>query len=274
MKKSDLIRLEQKLLTNNPYSIYDEFYTIFDNSRDMFPIRLIEKDKAFYRARIGKMEVPGSIDDHDTHFSVAFFGNNITAFPPIFAKGGRFNREGHSFLYLSSNIETCMAELRAEVNQICSVGILTSNCESIFIDFTQEFENETLQYLKHLLLDPVHSEIKHRYLISQFISDIFRKMNYQGIVYNSTVSSGENLVCFNVNDFSFKPFSENMYKTTKVQYSISKIDDSYKKYYRYRDLMGHDNVKEEEKREEIFDYLRDKINYEIKLEIADFINRV
>ena len=41
--------------------------------------------------------------------------------PARFVKGGRFNRQGVSYLYLADNVETCISEIHLQVGQICSI---------------------------------------------------------------------------------------------------------------------------------------------------------
>lgn len=47
-------------------------------------------------------------------FNINDLEDDIAAAPILFTSGGRFNREGTSFLYLGSDINTCVSQLKLE----------------------------------------------------------------------------------------------------------------------------------------------------------------
>jgi hypothetical protein len=57
------------------------------------------------------------------------------------------------------------------------------------------------------------------YGITQFITEIFRKLGFDGICYRSSVGTGENMVIFNSRNFEWKPDSGKVYSVVKVTYS-------------------------------------------------------
>ncbi|RGI45537.1 hypothetical protein DXB52_12615 [Ruminococcus sp. OM04-4AA] len=57
-------------------------------------------------------------------------------------------------------------------------------------------ESNSEEILYDILTRPVHSDIKDYYLVTQFFSDIFKMLGYDGIVFFSTQGSGKNVVSF------------------------------------------------------------------------------
>ncbi|MBU3175189.1 RES family NAD+ phosphorylase [Clostridium estertheticum] len=82
----------------------------------------IKKGYELYHGRIGKMIVPGAIDDYNTQFIMPYYGRTIESAPPLYTSGGRFNRAGMSYLYLATDLETSFEEVHLQVGQECSVG--------------------------------------------------------------------------------------------------------------------------------------------------------
>lgn len=261
------------LYSMNSYEIFDEYHEYFEKNKDSISTRYIKKKREFYRARQGRFEVGGSIDDCDIDVRIAYFDKELVSPPPKFASGGRFNRENFSFLYLATDVKTCISEIRLEVNQECSIGKFYCNTGGTYVDLTK-LNNIFIQEVSKILLKPVNSENRYDYLISQFISDIFRNMGYKGIIYPSTQGKGINLVSFYPNEYTFIPYSEKMYKATKITYSYKEISDSYKDYYDYEKLLDSYNERENESKEKLFDYINKKIEFELESEIKKKLNDI
>ena len=62
---------------------------------------------------------------------------SYTHLPPVYTAGGRFNRQGISYLYLADTIETCLAEVHLQIGQNCSVGKFKCKQEIEVIDLTK-----------------------------------------------------------------------------------------------------------------------------------------
>ena len=270
MTLDKLRQLGDKLSGNNPYVLFREYLDIFNKNSNDLPKRNIKKNDEYFRARVGCMSTYGGIDDLDIEIEIPYFGKSIGVAPPLLSKGGRFNREGTSFLYLGTDSKTCIAELRSEVNQVSSVAKFICLKDLEMLDLTVDNENDFLYLFKKLMLEPVHSGIRHKYLVSQFLSDIIREMGFHGIVYSSTVSFGENLVCFHPENFKCVDFSEKMFIVKKVKYVIDEVPDSYKKYKEYQNLLSSYNESEENRKDELFKYINDKIIYDSRMDIENY----
>lgn len=248
--------LEQDLYSKNPDDIFKDYLEYFKKIK-MSTCR-VNKGKVYYRAREGHMNLPGAIDDCDVNISYPFYNRGLNAPPPMKAAGGRFNREGTSFLYLASTVKTCIAEIHLEVNQICSVGEFKCIKSGKYLHVPSCGETG----LYKILTQPIYSEVKYKYLITQFLSDIFKEMEFRGIIFDSTQSSGTNIVCYYPSDFEFVKYSERMYKATRIIYKIEEVPESYKQYADYRHLLNSGNVSRDEDEEEQVDHIFERINHD------------
>ena len=116
-----LKNLEKEILTKNYSDFFDKVYSNFRKEQSEFKTEIIEVGKIYYRARVGNDTMEAAIDDANNIFKIPYFKNNMEKPPARFVQGGRFNRQGVSYLYLADNIETCISEIHLQVGQICSI---------------------------------------------------------------------------------------------------------------------------------------------------------
>lgn len=222
---------------------------------------IIKKDTVMYRARVGNDSFEGAIDDLDCVFEIPYFGTDMEAPPSRYAGCGRFNREGISYLYLADRIETCIAEIHLQVGQVCSTARFRCIKDGNFIRIDKNSKKEDLKKLYDILTKPVHSGMKDYYHITQFFSDIFLRLEFDGIIFPSSQSDGKNIVVFNKELFEQERYSEKMYQATKIIYEFEPVNDGYEQYKDYRTLLNYGNIEEDEKRENKYKYIEDKIEY-------------
>ena len=113
--------LEKEILTENYSDLFDKVYSDFRKEQSEFKTEIIEIGKIYYRARVGNDTMEAAIDDLNIISKIPYFGNNMDKPPARFVQGGRFNRQGVSYLYLADNVETCISEIHLQVGQICSI---------------------------------------------------------------------------------------------------------------------------------------------------------
>lgn len=171
----------------------------------------------------------------------------IGAPPPLKATAGRMNRDGVSFLYLASEQNTAVAEVRPHPGQIVSIGKFTTNCELIIADFNaieiyDYFLNDKLLDAFSLLKSidvsfsmPIPPDQRHNYSLTQFLSDLLRTLNFDGIAYRSSIGSGFNVTIFDPEKFQYVPGSEGVVKIEKLNYSWATLqtvsmDEEYMMY--------------------------------------------
>lgn len=280
--------IERLCSSYNPSALLDEFVDIITSTS--FPSKIIRAGQTFYRARIGRKEIQGAVDDCNTSFILPYHGKDIGKPPALRTTGGRFNRAGQSFLYLSSDVETAIAEVHLQVGQECSVGEFECIRDVYLVDLSDEGfktsfkddyieataraatekatvgatteeaaevevaveateategrakettevavgatgravgaateatgtvgtvgaaatketgakeyaaaiaeEKEIVKFWRDFLLQPVYSETRYKYLLTQFITDVFLKAGVQGLYFNSAQAKGDNIVWF------------------------------------------------------------------------------
>lgn len=133
------------------------------------------------------------------------------------SKNGRGNPHGIPYLYLSTNKETTLHELRANYFDVASLGIFTINKNQNLnlVDFTPQTKhfidtNNIVEYFKSYLLKKkirydFDKPLRHfdsiiEYYPTQFICEFIKVhcKGIDGILYPSSVySKGRNIILFN-----------------------------------------------------------------------------
>lgn len=189
----------------------------------------VEED-TFYRARIS--------NDRELDMS------DMGAPPPYLATAGRANSEGISHLYLASEKDTVISEIRPSLGDTVYIGKFPIREELKVVDFRLlksldvfEFTDptmyainlETFNEMSNAISKPVRSgDSKLDYLPTQFIVDFIKSLNgndsagYQGIVFESTLStSGFNLMIFEPSQLSCVRIEKRTIQT--LNYTLSNV---------------------------------------------------
>lgn len=200
----------------------------------------INEETEYYRSRIGykEKEIKSSLDYIEKIKTP--FSNEEIGQPPVFlSQAGRANRHGISFLYLASNEITSISEVRPDPGHYVSFGKFKCNSklkliDLRFIDLSKYYKNEDDFSLFKLfrglvaeLSHPVISTEKNKYLITQFLSDIIRKLGYDGLIFSSSINHGDNLVIFDPSHFYYVDNSSVLVKITKLEYDYEEVDYYY-----------------------------------------------
>ncbi|CCL19703.1 TPA: RES family NAD+ phosphorylase [Clostridioides difficile] len=243
-------RLEKDLKNNNPDKILNDYVEYF-SQKELKTIR-IKKGAEFYRGRIGSKVVQGAIDDFNTQFIMPYYGGMIEAAPPLYTSGGRFNRAGISYLYLSTDIETCFAEVHLQVGQECSIAKFKCINDIELINLSDFGNDLELKAWYEILTQPVHDEIKYKYFITQFIAEVLMKLNSNGLYFKSVQSTGNNIVCFKPHNFELITYSEKLFMAQKLRYEYIQVEDAIRKFAKRDDThlindLNTDLVEENEK---------------------------
>lgn len=237
-----------KSVKSNTWRTYKEelqkknFYLLEGQARETFAKLLdsltikIHKGENYFRARIGYKEKAEEIGTSSVKIKVPFSEDELSAPPILKAKAGRANRQGVAFLYLASDSTTAFGEIRPHPGHYVSYGEFTSQIELTvadlrFIDLMKFYRDENKLQLFKLLKDlsdelsiPILPEEQKNYLVTQFISDVIRQLGFDGILFNSSVSTGHNLVAFNKDNFVFKAGSSKLIKVTSVEFGYKPIE--------------------------------------------------
>jgi hypothetical protein len=102
----------------------------------------------------------------------------------------------------------------------------------MYVDLRELTQDDFIKEINYLFIQPIHNEIKQKYLITQFISEILREMGFHGIIYKNTQGKGDNVVSFYSEEFEFVLYTDKMYKALEISYQIAIEEQSYKKYFK------------------------------------------
>lgn len=254
--------IERHLRENNPDKLLLEYRTLLLTKE--FRKKTIKVGEKFYRGRIGMDTIKGAIDDCNQEFSIPYNGEGIGVAPALYTSGGRFNRAGTSYIYLATDVETCLAEVHLQVGQVCSVGEFECVADMELINLSDTAEDLELKAWYEIITQPVHDAIKHKYLITQFMSEVLMQFNSDGLYFKSVQSDGNNIVCFQPNKFRLVKYSEKLYRADKIKYSITQHEDTIRKYANRNDshLLNSYNSDDDERNQEKFENMMDWIEYE------------
>ena len=228
-------RYKSQLIERNFFLLESEAKSTFVKLLDDLKYEL-KSGNSYFRARIGYKEREEEIGVSKVMIKISFSDNELSSPPILKAKAGRANRQGVSFLYLASDEETAVGEIRPHPGHYVSSGEFFANidlhiADFRFIDLVKYFRDENKLQMFKLLKDlsnelsvPILPEEQGNYLVTQFISDIIRQLGFDGIMFNSSVSSGHNLVVFNSENFSFKTGSSKLVKITSLKFNLKPIE--------------------------------------------------
>lgn len=182
----------------------------------------------FFRARICDGEIGYEID-------------KMGRPPEKLTKGGRANPIGISYLYTASDAGTAIAEVRPSVGDRITVVSFTANQPLSLLDLKDPRETASpfaidsdnllkllneLDFLCHLgeqlskAILPKEADLE--YLASQYLCEMIKHFNYDGVVYKSSVGQGYNIAFFN--DSKVTPARiEGLFSVTRVSYAAEPI---------------------------------------------------
>lgn len=192
--------------------------------------RNVSTSTVFYRVR-EQTEKLLYLDDIEVY-------KELSPAPPKFAKTNRMSPAGISYLYLASDRQTAYDECRYK-NMDVVVAKYVSKEELTIIDFSQEvfinmksifseeydhdfrWINSFLQDFVNEITYPVDeskSDHSYEYVSTQIVAEYIRSLGYDGICFNSSVSSGKSYVFFcgpnmeySLDDYEFEDVYLNSY---------------------------------------------------------------
>lgn len=134
--------------------------------------------------------------------------------PRDLAHSGRCNPEGVSYLYLATNEETAIKEIRV-CNQQVTIAKFEVDVSNVFsflpynFSYMKEYmfsdKVKTLIEIINLEMGKSIDEDKQvDYIPLQFISEYIKYIGYDGFMYKSVVGDGINLVMFNSDKVTIK----------------------------------------------------------------------
>ncbi|MGJ1367894.1 RES family NAD+ phosphorylase [Sphingobacterium spiritivorum] len=187
----------------------------------------LPKGKKFSRARIS---------DTQDGYPISKMGNP----PNEYAKSGRANPNGISYLYLSNDVKTTLYEVRASLFDYVTVGtfrleenINVVNLSRSTYDVFRLAEMESLEevMIHGSFIDKLEQELsKPRrrsdseldYLPTQYLSELIKSMGFDGIEFKSSLySEGVNIAIFNPE--KFKCIDVNVYDIDNIELTYTSL---------------------------------------------------
>lgn len=232
-----ILKIEKKLKEENYFQFEEEITKILQVYLDKCT-KPIKTGEAFYRARIGfqakKRSLFGGFEGNMIY--VPYSNSQIGAPPPYLAGFGRINRAGVSFLYCASDKYTAISEIRPHPGDFVSIGKFILNKDCLIFDLTErQFLNfyisdeqldgfMQLNTLTELLQKVIPPSERQAYNITQLIADCIRKLNFDGILFPSSVGQGENLVLFNPTNVDYTFDEAEVVEVSEVKYQYHQRD--------------------------------------------------
>jgi len=235
-------RFTSTLVPNNEYlSKWDAFTNEIKHENRFFPKETIDvqqlsellnylimpkeqKPKYIFRARI---------NHHGKIHSITEMGK-----PPIEeSTDGRANPKGISYFYGASDEKTTIAEVRPHKTEIVFVAKYKVSTRISMIDlrdpkrtispFGLDDDNLALLYKEHMPFLGHLSEVLSRpvlpyrkemeYLPTQYLCELIKKCNFNGIAYRSSLEKGDNFVIFDDSFISGLKYEAHIVSDTRVK---------------------------------------------------------
>lgn len=192
--------------------------------------REIPQGVKFYRARISENQTGCSSDD-------------LMIPPEKLRTPGRINPKGIGVLYLSSNTETVLNEIRASARDYVTIGTFISKKKIKVVDISLvasmspfdgyydqldqlanfALNRRTFKDMSYDIAKPLRrNDGALEYLSTQLISEYIKSEGYHGVEFTSTLSkNGKNLAVFD--ESHFKCLSTEVLEINEVFHSSDKI---------------------------------------------------
>lgn len=223
-------------LHRNSHEVEPEARQLIRSLKDDITLTL-HAGQQHFRGRIGVQSRLRKLHHYPTDNPFAFLpfsGKDIGPPPMLHASEGRINRTRVSVLYLASNRETAVAELRPHPGHLISTAAFCLERDIVVANFADQdirnFLNDkrledlrTILSVADVLNVPVQPEHRFLYAATQLIADAVRTEGYDGLIFSSSVASGFNLVCFDPNVCTMVSSSEEIHEVRALTYQLGPI---------------------------------------------------
>lgn len=160
------------------------------------------------------------------------------------ASEGRANPKGIPYLYVATDKETAMSEVRPSLGAILSIGKFKPNKKLKIIDFSvhqgkMKFflkESDDIKKSEAVWTDmdnafsvpTSNTNYNSDYVPTQIIAEFIKSLGYDGIAYKSSLGNGHNIVLF---DLDMATITENdIYEVKKVDFAFESVVNQYTQY--------------------------------------------
>ncbi len=157
------------------------------------------------------------------------------------ASEGRINPKGIPCLYLSTDRETAMSEVRPWMNSYISVGQFRALKDLKLVDCSVKSKNTTIYFdepdegerKKSVMSDideaftkPItNNDDEAEYAPTQVLSELFKSNGFDGIVYSSALNKGKNIALFDID--SAKQLNCFLFTVDNISFEFSETANPY-----------------------------------------------
>ena len=215
--------LRQELQEQNRYFAGRRIVNNIEDALRADLIKVTLREETLYRVRA-------------TLKDVAFKTEEMGAPPPDRSTARRANPAGIPYLYLASDQDTAICEVRPHNQERLTVGSFMIASSVTCIDLRDPsigcpFEHgnklrdflSVLGFLRHLgreLSLPIGNHRReHDYLPTQYLCELIKNLGYDGVLYQSGLSTGYNIALFNPN--SAYCFETRLVRVQSVKISVA-----------------------------------------------------
>lgn len=211
------------------------------------------KNNVLWRAQLGNDWRDVKVDDDYVEEPCPFEKKRMKPLLNMSTEG-RINPKGISYLYIASDKETAMSEVRPWLNSYISVGQFIILKDLRLIDCSFNFKKDFRIYpfneptpkkrkeavwldIDNAFSKPVNpSDNIADYVPTQILSEFLKTKGYDGIVYKSTLGEGYNVVLFDINTAEL--INCFLYKTKHVSFDFEKEPNQYfeQKHYKSKKI--------------------------------------
>lgn len=205
-------------------------------------VSVIEAGSVFWRSQLGNDRRPVFQDGEEIAEEPAPFSPERMKPVQYAASEGRANPKGIPYLYLATDKETAMSEVRPWLGSNISVGQFNTVKELRLIDcsvnhakggffyFEEPGEKEkdfaVWAHIDRAFSEPVTlSDKSSDYVPTQIIAELFKSEGFDGVVYKSALSDGFNLVLFDINAANIVNCF--LYEAKEIRFSFSESVNPY-----------------------------------------------
>ena len=243
----DYLKFELLVKNTNHYSYYpwgESFLeTLLYTSESRRAV--IPKDEILWRSQLGKSESRKVHWEEGVYDDTSPLPHYAERMKPRFgmAPEGRINPKGISYLYLSTDQETAMAECRPWLQAPISLGRFITTKELSIVDFSKDrytpvsiMDLGKEKYDKHFVemviwgqvnkafTEPIsNSDFKADYTPTQVIAELFKNENFDGIKYKSALGTGQNIALFDLNSAELTHCY--LYSTKEISYIFEPVEN-------------------------------------------------
>jgi len=201
----------------------------------------LEEGKALWRAQVGYELKLRNEADYSYEEPVPYSVERMKPLPNS-AQEGRVNPRGIACLYAASNKETAVAEARPWMGALVSVAQIGSTRKLRLVSCGEGHDSKLDFYFEEP--DPkIREEVVWRaigrefskpvgpdigaaeYAPTQVISEHFKMLGYDGVVYKSKLGSGVNFAFFDLN--ALEIYDVGLFPVKAVTIEVGDIENSY-----------------------------------------------